>query len=73
MEYNILQIDVNFLFLAKGTGAGWEALKVLMTAMSHYTIANISQKLITLTKTTLPRALRDDTLIQSVLLNAILE
>ena len=73
MEYDILQVDVYFLFLAKGAGARREALKVLMTAMSHNTIASISQKLITLTETTLSRPLRNDTLIQGVLLNAILE
>lgn len=73
MEHNILQVNVYFLFLAKGAGAGRETLKVLVSAMGHDTIASISQKVITLTKSTLSRSLRNDTLIHSVLLNAILE
>jgi len=73
VEHNILQVNIYFLFLTEGARARREALKVVVATVGQDGIACIGQQLTALPKATLPRPLRDDALIQGVLLNAILK
>lgn len=71
MQHYIFEIQIDLLFL-KGSLARREALKVLVPVLQNGR-ADPRQQLIVLSEAALPGPLRDDTLVHSVLLYAILE
>jgi len=73
VQDHVFQVEIYLLFLDEGAGAGGETLEVLVPAVLQDGRSGPWKKLVTLTKSTLSRSLRDNALVHGVLLNAVLE
>ena len=74
MQDHVLQVNVDLLLVTEA-GRRREPLEVLVAArLSHDGVARIAQKLVVLTaEATLARSLRNHTLVQGVVLDAVLK